>query len=55
MSPAQRRALFENSARSLGRAPREIQMRHSHHSLKADPAYGQGVAKALGIAASELR
>jgi catalase len=54
MSPAQRQALFENTARSIGGAPREIQLRHIANCLKADRAYGAGVAKALGIAASEL-
>jgi catalase len=54
MSPAQQQVLFENTARSLGGAPKEIQLRHIGNCLKADPAYGQGVARALGIAANEL-
>ena len=45
--------LFENTARSIGDAPREVQLRHIRNCFKADPAYGEGVAKALGIAASE--
>ena len=49
MNAAQRAALFGNTARSIGAAPREIQMRHIGHCLKADPAYGAGVAAALGI------
>jgi catalase len=49
MSEAQRTALFENTARSLGGAPEEIQLRHVRHCLKADPAYGEGVARALGL------
>ena len=49
MSPAQQQVLFENTARSIGDAPREIQLRHIGNCLKADPAYGEGVAKALGI------
>ncbi|MCG3189186.1 MAG: Catalase [Burkholderiaceae bacterium] len=53
MTPAQRQALFDNTARSLGDAPREIQLRHIDHCTKADPAYGAGVAKALGIPSSE--
>ena len=53
MSPAQQQALFENTARSIGAAPRAIQLRHIGHCLKADPAYGKGVADALGIALSE--
>jgi catalase len=54
MSPAQRQALFENTARSIGGAPREIQLRHIGNCMKADPAYGRGVAKALGIESREL-
>jgi catalase len=55
MSPAQRQVLFENTARSIGAAPREIQLRHIRHCLKADRAYGEGIAKALGIALSQVR
>ena len=35
--------------RSIGGAPVEIQQRHIDHCTRADPAYGAGVAKALGI------
>ena len=54
MSPAQQQLLFENTARSLGGAAKAIQLRHIANCLKADPAYGEGVAKALGIAPSEI-
>jgi catalase len=54
MTPAQQQVLFENTARSVGGAPREIQIRHIGNCLKADPAYGEGVAKALGISPSEV-
>ena len=54
MTPAQQQLLFENTARSIGEAPREIQIRHIGHCLKADPAYGKGIADALGIALSEV-
>ena len=53
MSPAQQQLLFENTARSIGEVPPEIQLRHIRHCHKADPAYGEGVAGALGIAMSE--
>jgi catalase len=53
MTPAQQQVLFENTARSVGGAPKEIQLRHIHNCLKADPAYGKGIADALGIALSE--
>jgi catalase len=54
MSPAQQQALFENTARSLGGAPKEIQIRHIGNCAKADPAYGKGIADALGLAATDL-
>jgi catalase len=47
-------ALFENTGRAMGDAPREIKIRHIGNCLKADAAYGEGVAKALGISASEI-
>ncbi|MGL4722267.1 MAG: catalase [Desulfovibrionaceae bacterium] len=49
MSPAQQKALFENTARAMGDAPEEIKKRHIANCTKADPAYGKGVADALGI------
>jgi catalase len=49
MSPEQQKALFENTARAIGDAPKEIKMRHISNCLKADPTYGEGVARALRI------
>jgi catalase len=49
MTPAQQHLLFENTARSVGGASVEVQKRHIANCTKADPAYGAGVAKALGI------
>ena len=54
MTPAQQNVLFENTARSIGGAPRAIQIRHIGNCLKADPAYGKGVADALGIALTDV-
>ena len=54
MSPEQQQVLFDNTARAMGDAPREVKLRHIGNCLKADPAYGQGVAGALGIPLSEL-
>jgi catalase len=54
MNPAQQQVLFENTARSVGGAPKDIQLRHIGNCMKADPAYGNGVARALGITQSEL-
>jgi len=54
MSPAQKAVLFANTGRAMGDAPREIKLRHIGNCLKADPAYGKGVAEALGIPLSEV-
>ncbi|UCF99525.1 MAG: catalase [Spirochaetaceae bacterium] len=54
MDSKQQKALFENTARAMGDSPKEIKIRHIGNCLKADPAYGQGVAKALGISMSEI-
>jgi catalase len=55
MNPEQQKALFGNTARAMGDAPRMIKIRHIGNCLKADPAYGEGVAEALGIPMSEVR
>ena len=49
MTPAQQQVLFENTARSVGGASVDVQKRHIANCTKADPAYGAGVAKALGL------
>ncbi|HST28139.1 MAG TPA: catalase [Rudaea sp.] len=49
MTPAQRQVLFDNTARGMGDAPEFIKRRHIDNCAKADPAYGAGVAKALGL------
>ncbi len=54
MTSDEQQRLFENTARSMNGVPREIQIRHIRHCLKADPAYGEGIAKALGIPLSEI-
>ncbi len=54
MSPEQQNLLFANTARAMGDAPREIKIRHIGNCLKADPAYGKGVADALDIPLSEV-
>jgi catalase len=54
MSPSQQKVLFANTARAIGGAPREIQLRHIGNCLKADPAYGKGIADALDIHLGEL-
>ena len=54
MTPEQQEALFGNTARAMAGVPKDIQLRHIHHCAKADPAYGAGVAKALGIPEAEI-
>ena len=47
MSPEQQKALAENIAGSLGKVPKDLQEKMIAHFSKANPAYGDGVAKAL--------
>lgn len=54
MTPDQRQTLFHNTARSLGGAPKEIQLRHVKNCAAADADYGRGVARALGFAEAEI-
>jgi catalase len=49
MTSAQRQVLFENKARAMGDARLHIKQRHVANCTRADPAYGAGVAKALGL------
>lgn len=53
MSAEQKNLLFGNTARAISGAPKEIQLRHIGNCMKADPAYGKGVADALGLDISE--
>ncbi len=54
MSQSQKQVLFDNTGRAMGDAPEEIKIRHIGNCYKADPAYGEGVAKALGIPMSKV-
>ena len=49
MTPEKQQLLFENTARAMNGVSKEIQERHAKHCYQCDPAYGEGVAKALGI------
>jgi catalase len=49
MKPDQKRQLIENLVSALKPVPRYIQERQLAHFYKADPEYGKGVAKALGL------
>jgi len=53
MSATQQQVLFDNTARAMGDAPKEIKLRHIGNCAKADPAYGAGVAKALGLSIND--
>lgn len=54
MTTAQQAFLFANTARAMGDAPHEVKARHIGNCLKADPAYGKGVADAMRIPLSEV-
>jgi len=49
MSDQQQQALFNNTAAFVGGASIEVQRKHVENCTMADPEYGAGVAKALGI------
>ena len=49
MSPAQQQTLFDNTAAELTTVDEVVQRRHINNCLQADPAYGAGVARALGL------
>ena len=52
MSPAQREALFQNTARAIAGASNEVKARHIANCTMCDPAYGDGVGRAI-VQASE--
>lgn len=54
MSDEQKQVLFENTARNMGDSEKRIKLRHINNCYKADPAYGEGVAKAMGISLDEI-
>jgi catalase len=49
MADEQKEALFVNTANNFADAEEHIKIRHIIHCYKADPAYGEGVAKAANI------
>jgi len=54
MTAEEQQRLFENTARAMHGTTKDIQLRHINNCYKADPAYGEGVAHALGIPMSEV-
>lgn len=51
MTPDQQERLFSNIAEAMAGVPRHIVERQLGHFDKADPAYGAGVRRALGLSA----
>jgi len=49
LCPEEKQRLFENTARALAPASKEVRDRHVSNCSKADKAYGEGVAKALEV------
>src|SRR3990170_7132055 len=50
MNADQKRQLIQNLVSAMKTVPKEIQERQIAHFAKADPAYGEGVARGLGLA-----
>ncbi|MBR2437591.1 MAG: catalase [Bacteroidales bacterium] len=49
MPPEEKQLLFENTARAMEGCAEFIKIRHARNCYKADPAYGKGIAKVLGV------
>ena len=54
MTDEKKQLLFSNTAAEVGNAQKFIQIRHIRNCYKADPGYGEGVAKALGLTMDEV-
>ncbi|WP_112466774.1 catalase [Streptomyces triticisoli] len=55
MTPEQQQVLFENTARAINGASQQTVERHIANCTQADPAYGEGVRKAIeALAAGQL-
>ena len=48
MTPAQQQVLFDNTARAISGASDEVKQRHIGNCTLCEPAYGAGVAEAIG-------
>ncbi len=55
MNPEQKQALFDNTARAMGDALDFIKYRHIRNCYACDPAYGEGVATALGMTVADAQ
>ena len=49
MKQEQKNQLIQNIVSAVKPVPKEIQERQIRHFYKPDPAYGEGVAKGLGL------
>ena len=49
MPPEEQELLFENTARAMDDAELFIKHRHIRNCYRADPRYGDGVARAMNI------
>ena len=49
MTPDAQQRLFENTARALRGTTTEIKRRHVENCRRADPTYGDGIARSLGL------
>lgn len=55
MKPEERARLVANIVAAMKEVAREIQLRQIGHFYKADPAYGEGVARGLGIDVNAIK
>jgi len=55
MTAEEKARLISNLVGAMQGVPRDIQLRQVRHFYKADPAYGEGVAKGLGIDVKEVK
>lgn len=55
MTADKKALLISNIVRAMKPVPKEIQLRQLVHFYKADPAYGVGVGKGLGIPENEIK
>ena len=55
MNAEQKQALFNNTAAAMGDALDFIKYRHIRNCYACDPAYGEGVAKALGLTVADAQ
>jgi catalase len=51
MTDEQKKALFANTAAAMAGVPEEIQLQWIGHCARADPAYGEGLGRSLGLIA----